>query len=763
METRQIKLFASLFISLKDAYAVWDKTSPRALKKEFVRSVLKAHLKGQCRVGSYLIQERDKARHLIFDIDRKSRKTVRKIHRHLRKLGIPNYVERSKSKGFHIWVFFESLNDAAIIRRLGHLVLATVGEDGIEIFPKQDRVTAGGLGNCIWLPLFPSDAEKNRTVFLDKQFDPFNDQWAFLCRIKKVSSKKLRGALAALEANQPIQRFPRLEEDAVQNRRLAPCAQAILLKGVDKGNRNIALFTLAKHLRNTGADRAAAEELVSSANSRCRPPLDEVEVAQLVKSVFTKKYKSLGCDDTFIFSLCGNFCPVKKKLRRKAKMHPLKVIAGAQLLPEIHPAQTFHNGTLYLGARIGKNRFWVNSHRQILDEKQMKSSFRFENGPTMSQWAPASIEEFVTEQKQVSIGELFKDVFELLNSHIRFRRRWQATLIAVWIMATYLHRLFAFFGYLHITSPGKRAGKSRLLEILSSVAFNATSVITAPTEASLYRDTALNASTQILDESESLRGADQETKAGLMAILNCGFKAGATVPRFNMKLMKVEYLNVYCARAIAGINSLTPTLADRCLRVFLTRKLPHEKIARFNERQLGKHLQSLRDSLHVFALQYAERVAKVYEQSEELRIPEKADDRARDILEPLFSIAALIDDEEGNQAITNQLIVAAGAIAKDRTADEREGDACTAALEILAENFPKHSDVWKIRGKDILPDFTRDETLSWVQRPDHLARILRQLGFRSGTRRRGQTVFCGYAIQREVLEDLCKRYGIRTA
>jgi hypothetical protein len=48
-----------------------------------------------------------------------------------------------------------------------------------RFFPNQDTVPAGGFGNLIALPLQAKAREDGNSVFLDENFTPHPDQWAF--------------------------------------------------------------------------------------------------------------------------------------------------------------------------------------------------------------------------------------------------------------------------------------------------------------------------------------------------------------------------------------------------------------------------------------------------------------------------------------------------------------------------------------------------------------------------------------------------------
>lgn len=438
-----------------------------------------------------------------------------------------------------------------------------------------------------------------------------------------------------------------------------------------------------------------------------------------------------------------------------------QLLANADSKPEIHPSQSFHDGTLWYGLRVGKNAVWVNSRREFYTKEEMRTGFSLPSEPTISRWSLRSIRRFrAGKGTRVEPDALFLELRHFLASHIHFAAPWQPTVIALWIMGSYVHRVFDWYGYLWVTSPGKRTGKSKLLEIISAFAYNATPVMTDPTEATLFRETGINARTQVLDEVESLRAADKEKRAALMATLNVGFKANGTVPRFNMDKKRTEYFDVFCPRVLAGISRLTDTIADRCLKIFLKRKLVSEKIERYSERKLRGYLQHRRNKLYKFGLRYAPAIAKQYGAPDSFPIPGRVDDRARDILEPLFAIAVVLDEYNPKLEITEQLARAAERISKDRAADEGEDESIVATLQVLAEHFPKKEDHWALTSISAQNFFRENDTLEWVETKRHAGRLLRQLGFRSKTQHVGNKFFRGYRIEKRKLQDLCNRYGV---
>lgn len=113
---------------------------------------------------------------------------------------IPAALERSRSgNGGHVWIFFESPIPAVLARKLGTMLLTNtmnrrpeIGMDSYDrLFPSQDTLPKGGFGNLIALPLQKKPREHNNSVFVDQDFNPYPDQWAFLSSIQRVTQQEL--------------------------------------------------------------------------------------------------------------------------------------------------------------------------------------------------------------------------------------------------------------------------------------------------------------------------------------------------------------------------------------------------------------------------------------------------------------------------------------------------------------------------------------------------------------------------------------------
>jgi superfamily II DNA or RNA helicase len=120
-------------------------------------------------------------------------------------LDIPAALERSRSgNGAHLWIFFSAPVPAPIARQMGSFILTQAMEKRPEIgldsydrfFPNQDTMPKGGFGSLIALPLQRLPREKGNSVFVDADFLPYADQWAFLSSIPLMEPEKVESIAA---------------------------------------------------------------------------------------------------------------------------------------------------------------------------------------------------------------------------------------------------------------------------------------------------------------------------------------------------------------------------------------------------------------------------------------------------------------------------------------------------------------------------------------------------------------------------------------
>jgi superfamily II DNA or RNA helicase len=151
------------------------------------------HLTGRHVMGVYPMLEDETCRLLAIDFDKASwRDDVAALTETCRQMGVPVSVERSRSgNGAHAWFFFTGPVAASVARRMGCYLITetmsrrdTLAMDSYDrLFPNQDTMPRGGFGNLIALPLQHEARKAGNTLFLDDDFEPHADQWAYLVSV----------------------------------------------------------------------------------------------------------------------------------------------------------------------------------------------------------------------------------------------------------------------------------------------------------------------------------------------------------------------------------------------------------------------------------------------------------------------------------------------------------------------------------------------------------------------------------------------------
>jgi superfamily II DNA or RNA helicase len=160
------------------------------------------HLQGRHVMGVYPMLQDETCWFLAADFDKGSwQEDIAAFAETCRAIDIPVEIERSRSgKGGHAWFFFSAPVAAATARRLGTFLLTETMSRRHELrldsydrlFPNQDTMPRGGFGNLIALPFQYRSVVAGNTVFLDRNFDPFSDQWAHLAAVPRIDPSRVQ-------------------------------------------------------------------------------------------------------------------------------------------------------------------------------------------------------------------------------------------------------------------------------------------------------------------------------------------------------------------------------------------------------------------------------------------------------------------------------------------------------------------------------------------------------------------------------------------
>lgn len=174
MDRKLLVGFASLFWGQTNAYFDLGKMS--TVWKPLTTDVFLSHLKGELELGVYCTNDEALSYWgcVDFDAPEKTKQADSRAYQAALQLrskylsyGITSWIERSKSKGYHVWIFPKYAMRSRVLRNFQLSVLSELGMSGIETNPKQESLwhtsiprTAPanrvfGIGNLVRIPYSP--------------------------------------------------------------------------------------------------------------------------------------------------------------------------------------------------------------------------------------------------------------------------------------------------------------------------------------------------------------------------------------------------------------------------------------------------------------------------------------------------------------------------------------------------------------------------------------------------------------------------------
>ena len=223
----------------------------------------------------------------------------------------------------------------------------------------------------------------------------------------------------------------------------------------------------------------------------------------------------------------------------------------------------------------------------------------------------------------------------LLSAVCAFARRYvvlsdhQAVAVTLWTAHTHAIDAADCTPYLHVTAATKRAGKTRLLEVLETIVHNPwrTDRVSA---AVLVRKIDAEHPTLLLDESDAALNTRSDYSEALRGLLNSGYRRRGTssVCVGHGAKTTCRDFSTFAAKAIAGIGRLPDTVADRSIPIMLRRRMASEPVQRWRDRDGRAEAAPIADRLTQWA-----RSALPWLRTARPTLPDRLDDRAADVWE----------------------------------------------------------------------------------------------------------------------------------
>jgi hypothetical protein len=346
----------------------------------------------------------------------------------------------------------------------------------------------------------------------------------------------------------------------------------------------------------------------------------------------------------------------------------------------------------------------------------------------------------------VELAGLLDEVESTLTRYVKFPDEHGPAAIALWVAVTYVQDAFDVAPYIYVTSPEKRSGKTRILEVCGELVKNPLRVSDA-SPAFVYRT--MQGASLLFDEVDATFKGKSEEQAVLRSILNSGWRRGAGAGRIDKTpggMVPVKF-DAFGPKMMAGIGHHLPdTVSDRSVPVHIQRKTPTEKVSRLRFRKFPLEADPLRVSLEQWASSAVDVLREV-----EPDLPEELHDRAQDIWEPLLAVADLAGGEWPERARKAALALHGAVIEEDSHGVRLLSD-IAAIFESRAVDRLGSSDL-----ASALNDLEESPWGGWPMDPRKLARDLKPFGIRpKDIRTPDATGIKGY--RREQFDESWARY-----
>jgi hypothetical protein len=297
----------------------------------------------------------------------------------------------------------------------------------------------------------------------------------------------------------------------------------------------------------------------------------------------------------------------------------------------------------------------------------------------------------------------------------------QALTVALWAFHTHASEFAEHFPRLHIASPTKQCGKSRLLMTVALLVPKPLKIENT-TMAAMFRVLAKWQPTLLIDEADSFLRRDGKDNDDIRSLLDSGHERGGGILRTVGEDFEPRVFPVWGPVAIAGIRDIPETVEDRSLTIHLRRKLPNESVER-----LPRDRTAIADSGRKIARWVADHGEQLNDADPAL--PETLGDRARDNWRPLIAIADAISPSLGERARS-----AALGLSKEAQIYAPDDNALLMLADVAAIFSEKRQD--RLRSQTLVEELIKLADRPWTKwgrngqglTQNALARLLRPFG-----------------------------------
>lgn len=238
--------------------------------------------------------------------------------------------------------------------------------------------------------------------------------------------------------------------------------------------------------------------------------------------------------------------------------------------------------------------------------------------------------------RKAKLNDIVDDVRDFLTTYIVVPKR-SSIVVASWIVSAWMMESWDRFPHLAVTSPEKRCGKTRFLQIVELLVPNAVNTPSI-SSAGIYRLIEDRRPTLLLDEAQSLTRRNTESSEAIREIFCAGIDSDSKVLRCGGEDHSVQEFSIYCPKVVALIGNLDNVLADRCIPIGMSRKSSGDAVERYRSRVVKPLGMELATRIKSWASNNEAKVRDYYDTLEPFDIE---NDRLAELLLPLQAVVSI--------------------------------------------------------------------------------------------------------------------------
>lgn len=278
---KQAARFHKLFLGLERAYGTFAITGKDSGKNKMVGKALtveapvktslwKEHIEGTKSLGIVAITEDNTSNFSAIDIDIYPL-DHQALENNIKKNKLPLIICKTKSGGAHLYLFLSEPVETRLVTEKMKSWAKLLGHPGVEVFPKQDKITKKDQGNWINMPYFGD----TRRCFHDGE-ELSHEHFLDLAESVMINEETLLD----------------FGSGPTQLKGAPPCLIELSDVGIPNGNRNNTLFSYAVYCKKRYADNPddILPKLKEINKLYFSPPLSDSEVKACLASASKKDY-----------------------------------------------------------------------------------------------------------------------------------------------------------------------------------------------------------------------------------------------------------------------------------------------------------------------------------------------------------------------------------------------------------------------------------------------------------------------------------------